>query len=101
MYNAQSSYIHNLNNILLRNIKELNGILKLEFYERNGYMSFFNKLGSALDIIDTVTKKDSNKSPKETGGPVVRTGPTAGQNRSRNQDGTWRRKRSDADKPRK
>ena len=43
-------------------------------------------------------KKDSKKSPRETGGPVVRTGPTAGQNRSRNDDGSWRRKRSDAGK---
>lgn len=34
-------------------------------------------------------------SPKDTKGPVVKTGPTAGQNRSRNQDGTWRKKRSD------
>ena len=34
-------------------------------------------------------------SPKDTHGPVVKTGPTAGQNRSRNKDGTWRRKRSD------
>lgn len=42
-----------------------------------------------------------SKSPRETGGPVVKTGPTAGQNRSRNKDGEWRRKRSDAGKPRK
>jgi hypothetical protein len=41
-------------------------------------------------------KKDSSKSPRDTGGPVVKTGPTAGQNRSRNDDGTWRKKRSDA-----
>lgn len=34
-------------------------------------------------------------SPQETGGPVVKTGPTAKQVRSRNQDGQWRRKRSD------
>jgi len=34
-------------------------------------------------------------SPKNTGGPIVKTGPTAGQTRSRNQDGTWRKKRSD------
>jgi hypothetical protein len=46
-------------------------------------------------------KKDFRKSPRETGGPVVRTGPTAGQNRSRNSDGTWRRKNSSAGKPRK
>lgn len=41
-------------------------------------------------------KKDSKKSPRETGGPVVGSGPTAGQNRSKNQDGRWRAKRSDA-----
>lgn len=34
-------------------------------------------------------------SPKDTGGPIVKSGPTAGQTRSRNQDGTWRKKRSD------
>jgi len=39
-------------------------------------------------------------SPKDTKGPVVKTGPTAGQNRSRNTDGTWRKKREDAGKPR-
>ena len=41
-------------------------------------------------------KKDPSKSPRETNGPVVRTGPTSGQNRSRNADGEWRKKRSDA-----
>ena len=46
-------------------------------------------------------KKDSSLPPAKTGGPVVKTGPTAGQNRSRNSDGTWRPKRSDAGKPRK
>ena len=45
-------------------------------------------------------KKDPNKSPRETGGPVVKTGPTAGQNRTRNDNGEWRKKRSDAGKPR-
>jgi hypothetical protein len=41
-------------------------------------------------------KLPTGKSPSETGGPVVKTGPTAGQNRSRNNDGAWRAKRSDA-----
>ena len=41
------------------------------------------------------------KSPKETGGPVVKTGPTAGKNRSRNNDGAWRKKRSDSGKSKK
>jgi hypothetical protein len=40
-------------------------------------------------------------SPKDTHGPVVQTGPTAGQNRSRNSNGQWRKKRSDAGVPRK
>ncbi|MBO5020591.1 MAG: hypothetical protein J6D52_07995 [Clostridia bacterium] len=39
-------------------------------------------------------------SPKDTGGPIVKTGPTAGQPRSRNNDGTWHKKRSDSGKPR-
>lgn len=39
-------------------------------------------------------------SPTDTHGPIVKTGPTAGQNRSRNKDGRWRKKRSDAGKPR-
>ena len=40
--------------------------------------------------------KKNSKSPKDTGGPVVKSGPTRGQNRSRNTDGQWRAKRSDA-----
>lgn len=39
-------------------------------------------------------------SPRDTHGPIVKTGPTAGQVRSRNKDGQWRAKRSDAGKPR-
>ena len=39
-------------------------------------------------------------SPNKTGGPVVKTGPTAGNNRSRNSNGRWREKRSDAGKQR-
>lgn len=41
-----------------------------------------------------------NKSPKNNGGPLVKTGPTAGKVRSRNNDGKWRKKRSDTGKPR-
>lgn len=40
------------------------------------------------------------KSPKDTKGPVVKTGPTKGKNRSRNDDGRWRSKRSDSGKSR-
>jgi hypothetical protein len=39
---------------------------------------------------------DPSQSLRYTNGPVVKTGPTAGQNRSRNNDGTWHRKRSDS-----
>jgi len=46
-------------------------------------------------------KKDPSKSPRDTNGPVVKTGPTAGQNRSRNEDGSWRKKRSDAGETKK
>ncbi|MBO4694587.1 MAG: hypothetical protein J5656_01500 [Clostridia bacterium] len=34
-------------------------------------------------------------SPRYTHGPVVKTGPTAGMNRSRNLNGQWHAKRSD------
>ncbi len=46
-------------------------------------------------------KKDPSKSPRDTGGPVVKTGPTRGENRSRNDGGEWRKKRSDAGTPKK
>ena len=36
-------------------------------------------------------KKDHRSPPQETNGPVVATGPTAGQNRTRNKDGQWRK----------
>lgn len=39
--------------------------------------------------------------PQQAGGPVVKTGPTAGHIRTRNDDGQWRAKRSDAGVPRK
>lgn len=41
-----------------------------------------------------------SKPPSETGGPIVQTGPTSGNVRSRNKSGQWRAKRSDASKPR-
>ena len=41
-----------------------------------------------------------SKSPKDTGGPIVKTGPTKDKVRSRNNDGTWRKKRSDSGKSR-
>lgn len=39
-------------------------------------------------------------SPKDTKGPIVKTGPTAGNVRSKNADGKWHAKRNDAGKPR-
>lgn len=39
-------------------------------------------------------------SPNQTGGPIVKTGPTSGQNRSRNKDGRWHKKRNDTGKSR-
>lgn len=38
---------------------------------------------------------------KNSQGPIVKTGPTAGKVRTRNKNGRWRSKRSDAGKPRK
>ena len=58
-------------------------------------------LSTGLELMSFVTTIVKYASPKDTHGPVVKTGPTAGQNRSRNQDGTWRKKRSDAGQPRK
>lgn len=42
-----------------------------------------------------------SESTQKRTGPKVKTGPTAGQGRSRNKDGRWRAKRSDAGKSRK
>jgi len=39
-------------------------------------------------------------SPKDTKGPIVKTGPTKGENRSKNNDGQWRKKREDSGKSR-
>ncbi|MBE6957561.1 MAG: hypothetical protein E7447_00210 [Ruminococcaceae bacterium] len=60
-------------------------------------MNKSNLFFTALDILWDVA---SNASPKDTHGPIVKTGPTAGQNRSRNKNGQWRKKRSDTGKPR-
>lgn len=56
---------------------------------------------TGFDLFDYDMAFTKSASPKDTHGPVVKTGPTAGQNRSRNKDGTWRKKRSDAGKTRK
>ena len=60
-------------------------------------MNIWQVLGVGLDLVLDLA---SYASPKDTHGPVVKTGSTAGQNRSRNKNGQWRRKRSDAGKPR-
>ena len=57
------------------------------------YDKIIKTAGCILDLIDYA-------SPKDTHGPVVTTGPTKGRNRSRNKNGRWRKKRSDAGKPR-
>jgi hypothetical protein len=54
-------------------------------------------VGKAAKAVAKKTGKSAKKPPSETGGPVVKTGPTRGENRSRNNDGTWRKKRSDAE----
>ena len=56
----------------------------------------FETLNELAEFSDYNFNVASNLSPKDTGGPVVKTGPTAGQNRSKNKDGRWRKKRSDA-----
>lgn len=53
-----------------------------------------------VPLITILDRSIAMPSPKDTGGPIVKTGPTAGQVRSQNKDGTWHGKRSDADKPR-
>ena len=58
-------------------------------FEEFGSIDVFENFDSSLHFAKCA-------SPRETGGPVVKTGPTAGQNRSRNKNGQWRRKRSDA-----
>lgn len=63
-------------------------------------MNEFETFGGFEGIFDGLSYAQ-HASPRETGGPVVKTGPTAGQNRSRNKNGHWRKKRSDAGKSRK
>ena len=56
-------------------------------FKETSSIGYFNSLTNSL-------------SPKDTHGPLIKTGARAGQNRSRNQNGQWRKKRSDAGKPR-
>lgn len=51
--------------------------------------------------LEVMIRMALNFNPRKNGGPVVRTGPTAGQPRSRTKSGAWRAKRSDAGKKRK
>ena len=57
------------------------------------YENILRTAGCILDLV-------SYASPRDTHGPVVQTGPTRGQNRSRNKNGRWRKKRSDTGKSR-
>lgn len=54
-------------------------------------------------ILDNIPDRPNtnSKSPRYTHGPVVKTGPTSGKNRSRNKNGQWRAKRNDAGTKRK
>ena len=53
-----------------------------------------------LELAEMVWTGVRYASPSQTGGPVIKTGPTRGQKRSRNKNGRWRKKRSDAGKKR-
>ena len=53
-------------------------------------------LGTVLGMVS-----NASKSPRDTHGPLVKTGPNTGQVRAKNKDGKWRKKRSDAGVPRK
>ncbi|MNJ90574.1 hypothetical protein D3C87_81840 [compost metagenome] len=55
-------------------------------------MGIFDKIAKAFGSVNSGNKGK---------GPIVKTGPTAGNVRSRNLDGRWRAKRSDAGIPRK
>ena len=55
----------------------------------------------SFDMLNLLADFTCSASPCETGGPVVKTGPPAGQNRSRNKNGQWRKKRSDTGTSRK
>jgi len=60
-----------------------------------GGMGFFSSLFGGGGG-DGGGNKRRSWSPRDNHGPVVRSGPTYGKNRSRNNDGQWRKKRSDA-----
>ena len=47
-----------------------------------------NTIGGSTMNIKSEVKSRIGKSTRETGGPIVKTGPTAGQNRSRNFTGS-------------
>lgn len=57
-------------------------------------------LSATREETNVADKKNPSLPPSKTGRPVVRTGPTSGQNRSRNNDGRWRAKRNDPGKSR-
>lgn len=59
-------------------------------------MGFFGSLIKAVFGAARVsrTKWSTNAAPRFTRGPVVKSGPTRGFNRSRTKQGTWRKKRT-------
>lgn len=58
-------------------------------------------LFSVTDFIGGGIMGINSLSPSQTHGPIVKTGPNKGEVRSRNKDGKWRAKRSDAGQKRK
>ena len=60
-----------------------------------------NAIKSIIDNAPDIHSNTNSKSPRYTHGPEVKTGPTSGKNRSRNKNGQWRAKRSDAGTKRK
>ena len=59
-----------------------------------------NKTKLFMELAEVILGGVRYASPNQTGGPIIKTGPTRGQNRSRNKNGRWRKKRSDAGKKR-
>lgn len=57
-----------------------------------GFFDFFSKGKSSPKQYS-----GGSRSPAKNGGPLVKTGPTKDQVRSRKGDGQWRKKRSDSE----
>lgn len=59
-------------------------------------MGFFSSLFGSGSGRSGGGGKRRDWSPRNNGGPLVRSGPTYGQNRSRNNNGQWHQKRSNS-----